>query len=72
MCQTAFALVPACDEHGVPSRLSGRLDGKPQEMRIKLSIVVSDLLGRAGFASCMLWPKVRPTRSNWRFWETIG
>jgi hypothetical protein len=24
MCQTAFALVPACDEHGVPSRLSGR------------------------------------------------
>ena len=29
MCQTAFALVPACDEHGVPSRLSGRLVGKP-------------------------------------------
>jgi len=27
MCQTAFALVPACDEHGVPSRLSGRLVG---------------------------------------------
>jgi len=25
MCQTAFALVPACDEHGIPSRLSGRL-----------------------------------------------
>ncbi len=29
MCQTAFALVLGCDEHGYPSRLSGRLVGNP-------------------------------------------
>ena len=34
MCQTAFALVPACDEHGVPSRLSGRLVGYPKVIEI--------------------------------------
>ena len=27
---------------------------------------------RAVFASCMLWPTVRPTQRAWRRWETIG
>src|SRR6266404_2564896 len=53
-------------------RLQNQMECLLEEMRIKLSLVVSDCWERAGFAPCMLWPKVRPTRSNWRYWETIG
>lgn len=36
-CQTAFALVPACDEYGVPSRLSGRLVAYPEVIQKRAS-----------------------------------
>ena len=47
-------------------RIQSQIECLLEEMRIKLSIVVSDLLDRAVFASCMLWPTVRPTQRAWR------
>jgi hypothetical protein len=50
-------------------RLQSQMECLLEEMRIKLSSVVSDLLGSAGFEFSGPWPAGRATRRNWRIWE---
>ena len=47
-------------------RLQSQMECLLEEMRIKLSSVVSDLLGAVGFAFCGLWPRARPRPRDWR------
>jgi transposase len=41
-------------------RLHGQIECLLEEMRIKLSVVVTDLFGPAACAFCMLWRRMRP------------
>ena len=50
-------------------RLQNQMECLLEEMRIKLSIVVSNLLGASGLGILRALAKERPTPSNWRGWE---
>jgi transposase len=52
-------------------RLQSQMECLLEEMRIKLSSIVSDLLG-ASCAFSGLWPRARRRSRNWWLWETSG
>ncbi len=47
-------------------RIQSQIECLLEEMRITLSIASAICWDRAVFASCMLWPTVRPTQRAWR------
>ena len=53
-------------------RLQNQMECLLEEMRIKLSLVVSDLLGASGLRILRAWPRARPMSRNWPRWEMSG
>jgi len=50
------------------SRSHSQLECLREDMRIKLSSVISDLVGVSGYVFSAPWPRGRPRPRNWRPW----
>jgi len=53
-------------------QLQNRLEALREEAQIKLSSLVSDLLGRVGSVCSRHWRRERPTRRHWPRWRIIA
>src|SRR5437763_13977426 len=51
-------------------QLQNQIESLLEEGRVKLSSVITDLLGASGGGSCVPWRKGKPVRRRWRRWAT--